>query len=108
MTPSLVYVLWTDAGHLRDWNTANKVADWAESDHLTVETAGLLVGEHEDWILVALSVNVTGGMVHSPLRIMRANILEMEVFDEYQKTKFDQADSGSTGVGRQESPTGAD
>ena len=80
MNPKVVHVMWTDAGHMRDWNPGDKVADWAEDeDQFIVKTAGHLIGEHDDWILVALSFTDTG-MVHSPKRIMRASILDMEVF----------------------------
>ena len=80
MTPKVVHVMWTDAGHISGWSTQAEVANWSENeDQFIVKTAGHLIGEHEDWILVALSFT-EAGMIHSPKRIMRASILDMEVF----------------------------
>jgi hypothetical protein len=89
MTPLVVRIAWVDAGHRRDWGTAEEVADWAEDDEkFTVKTAGHLVGEHEDWLLIAPSFTEEGN-IHSPIRIMRANIISMEVLDGNEETESD-------------------
>ena len=89
MTPDVVRVTWVDAGHRHDWGTAGEVARWVEDARkFTILTAGFLIGESDDWVLIAPSYT-DEGMAHSPIRILKISIISMEVLDGNKETKFD-------------------
>ena len=83
MTPPVVaYVEWVDAAHLaRTWETADRLRERAaEVIAVTVRSAGLLLADDDDHVLLAVAHNPDNDDVGTALAIPRSAIRRIDVW----------------------------
>jgi hypothetical protein len=105
MERTMIYlVTWVDAGQRAGWHNRDEVENWAKDlSEFVVFTVGFIIVEDDEYLVIAQGMT-SKELLLSPVRIRRENILSMEALDG-KKTKFDQADSGSTKDREQEGAT---
>lgn len=86
---NLVLIIWTDTGMKMGWKDVSEIAKWAENEeNFTITTVGYLVGESDDWIIVAPSYTQLGD-VANPTRIQRGCIKDIEVLHYAKEAESD-------------------